>query len=260
MRRISMPWIYVLVLACATVGSGASARLIGEKQELDMGRNASRQIEQQYRVSKNKEHIALVRGMGEKIAAVSSRPKLPWEFKVLESKEVNAFSVPGFVYVNTGLIEFADGDRDALAGVVAHEVAHTTAKHAVKSAEEQLKYGLAINLIFGNADGRKLGGIAANLTLLGYGRKHEFQADAIGCRYMNGAGYDPNGMLRFFRKLQAKEGKDSGGLAVYFRTHPPTRDRIARLEKEIVKLGKTPEPAPVTNTTETAPTSSGKTH
>jgi predicted Zn-dependent protease len=179
--------------------------------------------------------------MGRRIAARSSRPGLKWQFKVLETKEVNALSVPGYVYVNRGLIDFVGSDNHALASVIAHEVAHTAAKHARKAAEKQLTYSLAIQLLSKKGDARKLGGIAANLALLGYSRGDENEADRLGVRYMTAAGYDPNGMLRFFRKLKAREGKDPGGLTAYFRSHPPTSDRIGRVEKEIKAMGMTPQ-------------------
>lgn len=135
--------------------------------------------------------------------------------------------------MNRGLINFTGSDRDALAAVIAHEIAHTSARHAVRSAEKQLKYSLALELLLKGESARELGSIAANLALLGYGRREEYEADRLGVRYMARAGYDPNGMLRFFRKLQRNEGREPKGLSTYFRTHPSTSDRIVRVEKEI---------------------------
>ena len=145
--------------------------------------------------------------------------------------DVNAYSVPAYVYVNRGLIDFVVGDPNMLAAVIAHEVAHTAAHHAVKSAEKQLTYSIAIQLLSKKGDARKMGTIAANLTLLGYGRSEEFEADNLGVRYMRSAGYDPNGMLSFFQKLQQKEGRGPSDLSAYFRTHPPTSERM---KQEIV--------------------------
>lgn len=236
--------IHAIVISVLTTLIGASqsqAALISESQEMQMGRDAARQVEARYKVSTDRNAVALVEQMGRKVASSSSRPKLPWQFKVLESKDVNALSVPGYVYINRGLIDFTSGDRDQLAAVIAHEVAHTTARHAVKQYEKQLGLSLGIQVLFKKQNARQLGGFAANLALLGYSRSDEFEADKLGVRYAHAAGYDPNGMVRFFRKLQQKEGKDSGGLTVYFRTHPPTKDRISRAEKEIKALGVRPQ-------------------
>lgn len=227
----------------------AQARLISESQELKMGREAAAQIESKYPVSKDPRMNSLVTSIGRRVAAVSSRPNLQWQFKVLDVKDINAVSVPGYVYVNQGLIDFVGNDKDALAGVIAHEVGHTAGRHAVKSAEEQLKYSIVLGLVLKGDMAQQLGSIAANLALLGYSRKDEYEADRLGVDYMTSAGYNPNGMLRFFRALQAKEGKDSKGLSVYFRTHPPTGDRITRVQQEMQKIGVKPMAVISTNPT-----------
>jgi predicted Zn-dependent protease len=202
-----------------------------------MGRDAAQQIEARYRVSGDPQANALVNGIGRRVAAVSSRPNLPWQFKVLETSEVNAVSVPGYVYVNRGLLNFAGNDTNALAGVIAHEVAHTAARHAANAATKEFEYSLALQVLFGGANARQLGAFAANLAMLGYSRKDEYQADNLGVRYMAAAGYDPNGMTRFFRKLEADEGRQSSGLSRYFQTHPPTSSRITRVRSEIASMG-----------------------
>jgi predicted Zn-dependent protease len=182
--------------------------------------------------------IAQVEEIGRKVAAVSTRPKIQWQFKVIETKEVNALSVPGFVYVNSGLIDFVNGDTDALAGVIAHEVGHTCGRHAAKSADKQLMAALAIQLFSKKGNARQLGNIAANLALLGYSRKDEFEADKFAVDFMTASHYDANGMVRFFEKLKKLEGKNSGsGVSKYFRTHPPTSDRINKVKEEMVRLG-----------------------
>ncbi len=226
-----------MMLLSAFLAVQAQAGLISEKQELQMGKDGAKQIESQYKVSTNKQLTAEIEQIGKKLAAKSSRPNLPWVFKVLETKDVNAISVPGYVYVFTGLIDFVKNDKDALAGVIGHEIGHTCGRHAAKTVEKQLTYALAIQLLMKKGDPQKLGNIAANLALLGYSRKDEYQADKYGVDYMYAAGYDPNGMVKFFEQLQAKEGKNPGtGLEKYFRTHPPTKDRIQRVKDEIVRL------------------------
>lgn len=229
--------ISVLVLSAGLAATQVHAGLVSEKSELQMGKDAAKQIEAKYKVSTDTQLTTQIRTIGRKIAAKSSRPNIQWQFKVLESKDVNAFSVPGYVYVNKGLIDFANGDEAELAGVIGHEIGHTSAKHAAKAVEKQFTYALAIQLLLKKGNARNLGNAAANLALLGYSRKDEFQADKLGVDYMNAAGYDSNGMLRFFRKLQQREGSTSGGLTVYFKTHPPTADRIKRVGQEMVRLG-----------------------
>jgi beta-barrel assembly-enhancing protease len=229
--------VSVLVLSAGLAATQAYAGLISEKDELQMGKDAAKQIEAKYRVSTDTQLTAQIQRIGRKIAAKSSRPNIQWQFKILESKDVNALSVPGYVYVYKGLIDFANGDEAELAGVIGHEIAHTAARHVVKAVEKQFTYGLAIQLLMRKGNARNLGNAAASLALLGYSRKDEFQADKLGVDFMNAAGYDSNGMLRFFRKLQQLEGNNAGGLTVYFKTHPPTDQRIKRVGEEMVRLG-----------------------
>lgn len=244
MRKTNISIITIIASLIFVIGSiPAQAGLISEKQELSMGKDASAKIESQYQVSRNTGLNGQVNNIGTRIAAASSRPNLPWHFKVLDVNDINAVSVPAYVYVNRGLMTFVGNDRDALAGVIAHEVAHTAAHHAAKSAEKQLEFSLALTIILKGDGAQQLGNIAANLALLGYSRKDEYEADRLGVDYMVRAGYDPNGMLRFFLALQAKEGQDSKGLSVYFRTHPPTSERIVRVRQEMQKLGIRPTAA-----------------
>lgn len=238
MKRL---WWLGLVCLLSLGGSLPAARagLISEQQELQMGEDAAREVEARYGLSQDTRATTLVETIGKRLAQVSSRPKLPWKFRVLQSKEVNALSVPGYVYINTGLLEFVGNDRDQLAGVIAHEIAHTTRKHAVRQTEKALIGSLALRFLFKD-DGslaRNLANMAANLALLGYGRKDELEADRHAADYLIEAGYDPQAMVRFFEQLRAREGKESTGLATYFKTHPPTSERIRKLKEHLAKRG-----------------------
>src|SRR5262249_20314038 len=148
----------------------------------------------------------------------------------------NAFSVPGYVYVNTGLLETVKDDQDALAGVIAHEIGHTCGKHAVKQMEKGAIGDELIRIIGGrNSVSKGLAGVATNMVMLGYSRDDENDADKRAVRYLVRAGYDPNGLVRFFEVLNEKEGSGGGGVSSYFRTHPPTADRIKRVKQNIAK-------------------------
>jgi predicted Zn-dependent protease len=211
----------------------ACADLISERQELEAGREAAQEVERKYRVATGTREARLVEQMGRRLAAASGRPNLPWKFRVIEERTVNAFSVPGYVYVHTGLINAIGDDTDALAGVIAHEVAHTDARHSKEQMEKGAVAGLLGSLLT-RGDNRKAGwfNLAGNVVLLKFSRDDEYEADRLAVRYMRRAGYDPNGMIRFFQKLQKQEGRGSN-LTTWFRTHPNSGDRIARLRREI---------------------------
>lgn len=230
-------FVAALLLAALSCPPSANAQFgISERQELDAGRQADVQIQQKYRLSRDPDLNSMVRHLGTRLARVSDRPNIPWNFRVIDSKDLNAFSVPGYVYVNTGLIDAVGDDQDMLAGVIAHEIGHTCGKHAVHQMEKAQIGGLLAGLLGGrNRTTSSLAGVAANLVLLGYSRGDENDADKRAVRYTIRAGYDPNGLVRFFQMLERKGDRGGGGIATYFRTHPPTGDRINRVRQEIAK-------------------------
>jgi predicted Zn-dependent protease len=162
-----------------------------------------------------------------------SDAKIPFTIKVIDSPEVNAFALPGgHLYVNSGLVLAAETEAE-LAGVIAHEISHVTARHGVEQASKgrMLQY-LSIPLIFvGGPVGAIVQNAANVLVPMGYlkfSRSAEEEADRLGLQYLWNAGYDPTSMLSFFEKLKAQEEKDPGKLAKLFSTHPATGKRIQK--------------------------------
>lgn len=227
-----------VLIAAPPAPVNAQLHLVSEKQELDAGRQADREIQQKYRVSRDSYLNGMVDHIGRRLVAVCERPNLDWTFRVLDSKELNAFSVPGYVYITTATLDAMRGDQDAVAGVLAHEIGHTCGKHAVHQMEKGTIGNLLIGLL--GANNRTIGslaGVATNLVMLGYSRGDENDADKRAVRYTVRAGYDPNGLVRFFRYLQDHGDKGGSGVATYFRTHPLTSDRIKRVQNMIAKVG-----------------------
>ena len=230
--------IAAVALTFAMAPAQAQFGLVSERQELEAGKQADAQIRQKYRVSSDPAMNRLVQTLGRNLAAVSERPNIPWTFRVLDSNELNAFSVPGYVYMTTETIRQSRGDRDMIAGVFAHEIGHTTGKHSVKQMEKGALGSLLVGVLGGrNRTISGLASVAANLVMLGYSRDDENDADKRAVRYMVRAGYNPNGLVRFFEMLQSKGDRGGGGVASYFRTHPPTGDRVKRVREEIAKNG-----------------------
>ncbi len=171
----------------------------------------------------------------------NSDARVPFTVKVVDSDEINAFALPGgFFYVNSGLILNADNEAE-LAGVMAHEISHVVAHHAVR---EQTRANYAqfgtIPLIFvGGGLGYGIyeaANIGIPLTFLQFSREFEAQADFLGTQYLYHAGYDPQALISFFEKVQNLEKRKPGLVARAFETHPATPDRIARTQEEIATL------------------------
>jgi predicted Zn-dependent protease len=192
--------------------TGAAAAPVSERQEVALGRRMSRQLEAIYPVVSDTPGARRVEQIGRRLAAASGRPRLDWQFRVLQHKSANAVSLPGRVYVFTGMLDLVGDDTDALAGVIAHEVAHTTARHARKELERGVTASLLRSLVFGQSD--------------------EYEADRLAVRYLKRTGYDPGGMIRLFRKFQKKDGRGRDH-ALWIESHPGNVERIAQVRRLI---------------------------
>jgi MAF protein len=204
-------------------------------KEIAIGRSVAQQIEKEGKVSKDFLLKKRVQDIGEKIAAVSERKDINYVFGVLDDEEINAVSLPGgFIYINRGLLEKATDDE--LACVIAHEVGHITAKHAIKRLQSNTAYSLLRILAgVGAQSSEAVSGIdSAYITLLmGYSRKDELLADTLAARYAKAAGYDPRAMISFLNKLDQIDKKKPPREYSYWRTHPHTPDRVRTVKEEI---------------------------
>ncbi len=177
--------------------------------------------------------------------------RVPLKVSVLRSKEINAFALPGgFFFINTGLIEKAQTESE-LAGVMAHELAHITARHADrlmgKANISQIIFQaarVAAMILTGGATSvatyylLQYGfyglGLAMNLALLGVNRDYEIEADILGTQYMWSANYELTGFIDFFQRMAEEEGYITG--LSWFRTHPPFAERMKRTYEEMLYL------------------------
>lgn len=223
-------------------------KLISEKTEIEIGKKAKAQIIKEYGQYHDLDWQIYLDQVGQKLVAASDRPKLPYDFTVLDTDVLNAFAVPGgFVFMTRGiLMEMAD--EAELAIVLGHEITHVAAWHGVEMLQ---KAGLLATLTtLGAIGGIAMGaGEAAivlaqaasvyeNLYLLGYGRKNELEADRFGILYAARAGYDPEASLTFFKRLGEIEKEEEAGqrISPYWRTHPLTVERLKRASKWIAQI------------------------
>jgi predicted Zn-dependent protease len=159
-----------------------------------------------------------------------------WDVKVIDdAKTVNAFATPGgHLYVYSGLLQAA-GDSAEVAGVLSHEAGHVVARHSARQMVDAYGLQAITELAIGKNPGvasQVAAGIAGKGAMLANSREDETEADEYGARYSTAAGYDPNGLITFFQKLQQQEGKTPQVLS-FLSDHPATGDRIGHLRQFI---------------------------
>jgi predicted Zn-dependent protease len=217
-----------------------SLNFISLEKEISMGREMATEVEKESKMIDDPAINEYVNRVAQNIVR-NSDARVPFTVKVIDSDEINAFALPGgFFFVNSGLLLAAD-DEAELAGVMAHEIAHVAARHGTEQASRgQLFQYASIPLIFvggGVAYGiSQAANVLVPLSFLKFSRGMEEEADYLGVEYMYKTGYDPNAMVRFFEKLQAKEKAKPGTVSKLFATHPATGDRIQKVEATIAMV------------------------
>jgi predicted Zn-dependent protease len=210
------------------------------EKEIAMGKSYAMEIERQAKIVDDPIITEYVNRVGQNLVR-NSDCKVPVTIKVIDTDEPNAMALPGgFFFVNTGLITLAENESE-IAGVMGHEIAHIAARHGTKQATRGNLVNLAtIPLIFmGGWTGygiRQAASVAIPIGFLSFSRAFEAEADLLGLQYMYKAGYDPNGFVDFFERLESLEKRKPGAISKAFRSHPPTGDRITTAQKNIAEL------------------------
>ncbi len=221
----------VLVAVPATLRAGPS-----DDAEIRLGRQGVAEIESRFRIVRDAAVQERLTKMGNTIAAVTERPQLPWTFKAVELDQVNAVALPGgFIYVTTGLLGFVRSDHE-LAGVVAHEAAHSAHSHGAEMQRRANQAALITILIAVlTGDGRLAAGaqVISGGLMSGYSRDLERDADVTSIAYLTKTPYSPIGVLTMFERLlrleQFSPRPDPGAFA----THPRTTERVQYVLDEL---------------------------
>src|SRR5438874_2689951 len=221
---------------------GKGVNLYSLEREISLGKSLAQEVERSSKLIDDPVVTEYVNRVGQNLVR-NSDARVPFTIKVIDSDEINAFALPGgFFYVNSGLILHAMEESE-LAGVMAHEISHVTARHGTKNATKgELMQLATIPLILLGPGGWAGYGIyqglnlAIPVTYLKFSRDAEREADFLGLQYMYKAGYDPNSYVTFFERIQADEKRRPGSIPKVFSTHPPTPERIENTQKEIARI------------------------
>ena len=264
-HRFSSPLAFVLaaLLALALLSGcavnpatgGANLVLMSESREKEIGAEEHEKVLASMPMYDDEELLAYITKVGNRIAAVSHRPDLEYQFFIIDSPDINAMALPaGYVYVNRGLLTFMNSEAE-IAAVLAHEVGHITARHAVQqqargaianaaSAVGGLVTAVATGSGYVGSQISQVTSIWAQTGLSGFGREAELEADSLGAEYLLRAGYDPGAMIEvvtalknqedFNRRVQGNRGSYHG----VFATHPRND---TRLQEAIAAVGQLEE-------------------
>lgn len=238
------------VIAAVIVSGCTSAPVTGRRQlltisaaeENQLGLTAYKEVLEKEPISKNEHYKQLVQRVGQRIAAVASRPDFDWEFTVIESDTQNAFCLPGGkVVMYTGMLPVCETEA-GVAVVMSHEVAHAIARHGGERMSHKMVQNVgqqAVGKLLNKDDDEKRKKIlltAYNLgseygAILPYSRKHELEADEIGLKLMAEAGYDPSAAPEFWDRFARLKG--AGGPMEFLSTHPSDARRSAALREQL---------------------------
>ncbi len=234
----------------------SASRLLSPLEEREFARSVIRQLEAQQVLITDPLVEEYISHLGYRLVASSEAPTSPFTFLVIRDDTINAFATfGGLVVVNSGLLLRTENESE-LAGVLAHEIAHVTQRHLVRSAESAGQYAIttlaamiaAILLSQGDgsvAEAAIATSAAANIQLqINFTRANEQEADRVGIRTLAEAGFDPHGMASFFGRLQqATRYYGTEGIPEFLRTHPVTSNRIAEAQERAEGYSLRPPPS-----------------
>jgi predicted Zn-dependent protease len=229
-----------VAITCSLAGCG-----ISQQQEVQMGVEYATQINAQLPIVQDPELNRYINVLGDSIARLTSRRDLDWRFFIVDSKEVNAFAVPGgFIYINRGLIE-RTSRMDEVAGVLGHEIGHVVRRHTVKQMEKAqgANVGVTLACVLTSICSSQVAGAAINIAggavFARFSRQDELEADNEAINNVVRAGISPTGIVTMFQRLIAERRSRPGGVEAWFRTHPLEEDRIAAVQARINQIPRT---------------------
>jgi predicted Zn-dependent protease len=206
------------------------------EEEREVGQEVAAKVVAFFHLYKDEALTRYVNLVGATVAAQAERQDITYHFAVLDSDDINAFSAPGgYIFITRGAVALCE-DEAELAGVLAHEVGHVAGKHVLKIVERDkaLRAGMDETKAYmpGSAYLHKMSkGILIKLIDQGLAPSDEYDADQRGIKYAHAAGYPADGLARFLTKLD--QATEQGGKSFWTRTHPPVKDRNARIQQTI---------------------------
>jgi len=240
--------------ACNPVVLSADVLMLSEKKAKSIGLEMYEEMMAEGASYDNQELQDYVNRIGQSLVANSDRPSMQFTFTVLDNPDINAFATPGgYIYVNRGLMVYLNNEAE-LAGVIAHEIGHITARHASRQKTASVTnatVGFLAYVLTGSREVADASNMAGTAMVRGYGREHELEADELGAKYMHATGYDPYELLEVigvlkeqeqFQRVKSKSsGQSTGSYHGLYATHPRNDSRLQKVISTAGNLDQTNE-------------------
>ena len=201
------------------------------REELELGYRYSIQLEKQLNINNDLILNQYINSLGQRLVQSSNRKDIPYNFKIVNDKSINAFAIPGgYCYINLGLIDLAENEAE-LASVISHEIAHVVSEHGMENMTKQQIIGFAGAVILGGRPTLTeeiISSIIQRGVLTNFSRGAELEADRLGIEQMHAAGINPIGFESFLKKMRDQEKGESSRFSNMLSTHPPTALRIKK--------------------------------
>ncbi len=226
--------MFMVLIGASSV---AAFSLISVQQEIDVGRQAQQQVRSKVPAVRHADISSYVNRIGRRLAANAPGPEYPYSFTVANDRTANAFALPGGpIWIHRGILELAENEAQ-IAGVLAHEVAHVAERHAAEQLSKATVANGLLGLLGAVLDGRGRGeaaarvgaGLGTQFLFLKFSRDHEREADQVGARIMQQAGWDAGGMVEFFEVLQRQQRRSPGSVEQFLSSHPSPGSRAQLL-------------------------------
>ena len=233
--RLAMTW--------SLLGISLVACTIDDDQERAIGQDAAAEIERELPLVNNAAITGYLTSLGTTLATKSDDRSRPWQFRIVDAEQINAFALPGgFVYVNRGLIERASSASE-LAGVMGHEIAHVLLRHSAERLEKAQKTNVGVSLVCGltnlcSSDAARVAINVGGAALFAqFSRRDEIEADSAAVGIVARAGYDPEGIATMFSALLRAREQRPDIVAGWFASHPLEETRITVVRQVIAAAG-----------------------
>lgn len=221
------------------IEAASDINIFTDAEELQFGQAFVMEHETKIKLYTDPVVTGYINDLGQMLVRHSKRPNITYTFKVVDTKGINAYAVPGgFIYVHLDLIRSAKNESE-LAAVIGHEIGHIVGRHSMKRLTQV--YGIEIlkQLILdedSSAFKKLIADVLATGLLFRYSRDHERESDAYGVQNVYDAGISPEGAAGFFETLQAMRGRDPSALEKFLSTHPVPSERVTNVRNQINRL------------------------